>query len=263
MPSPRLPTPAPETTTRPATPESGAPRPGAPDSGADLRFHGVHRRFGRLTVLRGVSGQVGAGRVMLVTGANGSGKSTLLRCLAGLLVPDSGEIAYREGRGEADGDGTPGSGPVLDAGERRRRVGYVAPDLALYEELTTEENLAFFSRLRGVPAGRGPDLLRRLDLPLDRPAGALSSGMRQKLRWAWALLHRPRMLLLDEPFQNLDSKGEGVVRDLLAAHLAGEDEAEGKGEGKGDGPGLAVLAQPVDVEVDPRWEVADHVRLAG
>lgn len=258
VPSPRPATPAPEAPTDlAADPGVGAGADAVADGhpGAGLRFRQVRRRFGRLTVLRGVSGQVGAGRVMLVTGANGSGKSTLLRCLAGLLAPDAGEIAFREGPGEAGGDDAPGSGPVLDAAQRRRRVGYVAPDLALYEELTTEENLAFFSRLRGVPGERGPDLLRRLDLPLDRPAGALSSGMRQKLRWAWALLHRPRMLLLDEPFQNLDSKGEGVVRDMLAAHLAGEPG--------GDGPGLAVLAQPVDVEVDPRWEVADHVQLAG
>lgn len=256
MPSSHLATPAAETAAGPAPPGGTAPL-----GGADLRFRRVRRRFGRLTVLRGVSGQVGAGQVMLVTGANGSGKSTLLRCLAGLLAPDGGEIAYREGAGGGGDD------PVLDAAERRRRIGYVAPDLALYEELTTEENLAFFSRLRGVPAERGPELLRRLDLPLDRPAGALSSGMRQKLRWAWALLHRPRLLLLDEPFQNLDTKGEGVVRDLLAAHLAGEAVAGIEGgiesEGEGAGPGIAVLAQPVDVELDPRWEVADHVQLAG
>lgn len=259
MPSPRPATPAPEVARDPAAPGTG-PDAGARTQadrrpGADLRFHQVRRRFGRLTVLRGVSGQVEAGRVMVVTGANGSGKSTLLRCLAGLLLPDAGEIAYREADAAASGTDDLTDSPLLDAGERRRRIGYVAPDLALYEELTTEENLAFFSRLRGVPRERGPALLQRLDLPLDRPAGALSSGMRQKLRWAWALLHRPRLLLLDEPFQNLDARGEGVVREMLAAHLAGEPG--------GAGPGLAVLAQPVDVEFDPRWEVADHVQLAG
>jgi ABC-2 type transport system ATP-binding protein len=100
-----------------------------------------------------------------------------------------------------------------------------------------------------VPAERGPALLDRLALPRDRAAGALSSGMRQKLRWCWSLLHRPRLLLLDEPFQNLDVGGEADVRRLLVEHL--------------DGGGLAVLAQPVEPGIDPEWRVARHVTLAG
>ena len=203
-----------------------------------LEFRDVRRRFGRLSVLRGVSGRVESGQVLLVTGPNGSGKSTLLRCLAGLLAPDDGEIDYRE----ADG------GRPLAAAERRLRVGYVAPDLALYEELTAGENLDLFARLRRVPRQRGGELLARLSLPPERAVGALSSGMRQKLRWAWALLHRPRLLLLDEPFQNLDAGGEAVVRELLDEHLAA---------------GLAVIAQPVDVALAPAWTVAEHVELAG
>jgi heme exporter protein A len=218
-------------------------QPPSSDTAADstaathLAFRDVRRRFGRLSVLRGVSGTVAGGQVLVVTGPNGSGKSTLLRCLAGLLAPDSGEVDYRQ-------DG----GATLSAAERRLRVGYVAPDLALYEELTALENLAFFARLRRVDAARGGELLARLSLPPGRPAGLLSSGMRQKLRWAWALLHRPRLLLLDEPFQNLDASGEGVVRELLAEHLEG---------------GLAVIAQPVDVEISTHWEVSEHVVLAG
>jgi ABC-type multidrug transport system ATPase subunit len=211
--------------------------------GPNLRFTDVARRYGRLTVLTGVSGEVGAGEVLLVTGPNGSGKSTLLRCLAGLLAPDAGTIEYRE---EGAGEDRP---LPLDAAGRRRAIGYVAPDLAFYEELTTAENLAFFARLRGVPAERGPRLLDRLALPHDRAAGALSSGMRQKLRWCWSLLHRPRLLLLDEPFQNLDAGGEAAVRRLLVEHLAGG--------------GLAVLAQPVDPPIDPEWRVARHVTLVG
>jgi heme exporter protein A len=211
--------------------------------GPSLRFTDIARRYGRLAVLSGVSGEVGCGEVLVVTGRNGSGKSTLLRCLAGLLAPDAGTIEYRD-----DDGGSPGA-PPLDAAGRRRAIGYVAPDLAFYEELTTAENLAFFARLRGVPAERGPALLDRLALPRDRAAGALSSGMRQKLRWCWSLLHRPRLLLLDEPFQNLDAGGEADVRRLLVEHL--------------DGGGLAVLAQPVEPGIDPEWRVARHVTLAG
>ncbi len=200
-----------------------------------LRFAGLRRRFGRLAVLDGVSGAVAAGEALLITGPNGSGKSTLLRCLSGLLAPDAGDILYRE------------DGAALDPAERRRRVGLVAPDLAFYADLTVQENLDFFSRLRRVAPARGRELLARLGLPPDRMAGALSSGMRQRLRWAWALLHRPRLLLLDEPFQNLDAAGEQAVRELLAEHLA-------------DGNSLAVIANPGPLEID---RVAASLRLGG
>lgn len=200
-----------------------------------LRFEGLRRRFGRLAVLDGVSGAVAAGEALLITGPNGSGKSTLLRCLSGLLAPDAGDILYIE------------DGAALDPAERRRRVGLVAPDLAFYADLTVQENLDFFSRLRRVAPARGRELLAGLGLPPDRMAGALSSGMRQRLRWAWALLHRPRLLLLDEPFQNLDAAGERAVRELLAGHLA-------------DGQNLAVVANPGPLEID---RVAASLRLGG
>jgi heme exporter protein A len=183
-----------------------------------LEVRGLVRGFGRVPVLAGVSADLRAGEVLLVMGANGSGKSTLLRCLAGLLRPQAGTIRLRD-----DGD-------ELDAAARRRRVGYVAPDLAFYEPLTAAENLAFFCRLRGIGRERADQLLARLGVPAARPAGALSSGMRQRLRWAWALLHRPRLLLLDEPFQNLDAAGEAALRALLDEHLAAA--------------GMAVVATP-------------------
>jgi heme exporter protein A len=187
-----------------------------------LRFENVRRRFGRLSVLTGVSGAVGPGELLLVTGPNGSGKSTLLRCLAGLLAPDGGTVEYAEGEER------------LDAAGRRRRAGVVTPELAFYAELTVEENLSFFARLRRTTPDRGLAVLARLGLPLDRPAGALSSGMRQRLRWAWALLHSPRLLLLDEPFQNFDAPGERIARELLDEHLSGG--------------GLAVVANPSTLE---------------
>jgi heme exporter protein A len=187
-----------------------------------LRFTGLCRRFGRLKVLEDVSGELAAGGLLAVRGANGSGKSTLLRCLAGLLAVDRGAIEFEL------------AGAALDAAERRRAVGFVAPDLALYDELTVAENLTLFARLRGL-GDRHPGALlaTRLGLPAGRPWRALSSGMRQRLRWAWALLHRPRLLLLDEPFQNLDESGERIARQLLDEHL-----------GAG---GLAVVASPISL----------------
>ena len=187
-----------------------------------LAFHELRRRFGRLEVLAGLSGEAEPGGILLVTGANGSGKSTLLRCLAGLLAPDSGEVEMLE------------DGRSLSPGERRQRVGYVAPDLAFYEELTVAENLELAARLRGLPAAEAERRRDQVGLPGGRAVAALSSGMLQRLRWAWARLHRPAVLLLDEPFQNLDAPGQEQARGFLRAHLDGEEGA----------PGLAVVADP-------------------
>jgi ABC-type multidrug transport system ATPase subunit len=173
-----------------------------------LGFRGLRRGFGPLRVLDAASGAVERGQVLLVTGANGAGKSTLLRCLAGLLAPEAGVIELREG------------GAKLEPAARRRRVGYLAPDLAFYAELTAAENLRFYCRLRRLPTELAAPLLDRVGVPADRLGGALSSGMRQRLRWAWALLGRPAALLLDEPFQNLDGEGVEMARALLAEHLA-------------------------------------------
>ena len=95
-----------------------------PVNSPSLRFHEIHRSFGYLKVLSGVSGEGASGESLLVTGSNGSGKSTLLRCLAGLLAQQKGEIHYQEG------------GRPRVTMERRRRVGFLSPDLSFYEELT-------------------------------------------------------------------------------------------------------------------------------
>lgn len=191
-----------------------------------LEVKGLTRGFGRLKVLRDVSCEVRRGELLLVTGANGSGKSTLLRCLAGLMAPQKGTI-----RLEVDGR-------RLEIDERRRAVGFLSPELRLYDELTTLENLEFFCRLRHQEPSRGALLLERLGLPADRSAGALSSGMRQRLRWAFALLHQPPVLLLDEPLQNLDAAGRHQVTGLLDEYLD---------------HGLAVVANPEPLDL-PRPE---------
>lgn len=198
-----------------------------------LSFTGVVRRFGRLPVLGGVSATVQAGEVLLVTGRNGSGKSTLLKCLAGLLAADRGEIELRLGD------------RALSPRERRHAVGYAAPDMAYYEELSTRENLIFFARLRRVEEARVDELLERVGLPPDREAGALSSGMLQRLRWCGAVLHTPPLLLLDEPFQNLDEPGRDTGRQMLEEHLR---------------HGLAVVANPGPLNLP---YVTQHLQLAG
>jgi ABC-type multidrug transport system ATPase subunit len=201
---------------------------------AELEFRGLFRRFGALRVLVDTAGAAAAGGVLSVRGPNGCGKSTLLRCLAGLLRPDRGTIRARL------------DGRELTDEELRSSVGYLAPDLAFYDELSGSENLAFFSRLRGLDPARGEALLQRLGLAAGRSYHAMSSGMRQRLRWAFALLDEPRILLLDEPFQNLDAAGELATRELLDERLAAG--------------ALAVVASPAHVELPA---VSDEIELGG
>lgn len=200
-----------------------------------LRTNSLVRGFGRLRVLRGVDLHVEGGELLLVTGYNGSGKSTLLRCLAGLAAPQRGTIRCRVDEQE------------LSVAERRLAVGYVAPDVEFYPELTTYENLEFTCRLRRLAPQRGRELLARVGLPTDRLAGALSSGMRQRLRWCWAVLAHPKILLLDEPLQNLDAAGRRTLLEMLEEHLTAG--------------GLAVVANPESMELSRH--VARHLDLGG
>lgn len=198
-----------------------------------LRFERLVRGYGNLPVLRGVSAAIASGETLLVTGDNGTGKSTLLRCLAGLLTPESGSIEVTE-------NGTP-----LDLKQRRARVGYLSPELSFFRELTVAEIMRLFAHLRRVDPRRAEELVERVGLPPERPASALSSGAWQRLRWAWALLHRPSVLLLDEPFQNLDPASEGLTRDILNDHL--------------EQGGMAVVAAPAPLGLS---NVATRIELA-
>lgn len=165
-------------------------------------------RFGRRRLFDGLSVEVVPGAPLAVVGANGSGKSTLLRILAGLLAPTVGEVRLEvEGRTVA-----PEDLPI--------RVGFVAPALQLYEPLSARENLAFLAAAR-----RFPDASARVDATLARVGlgaraddlvGAFSTGMRQRLRIATALLHDPPVLLLDEPGATLDAAGRDLSESVIA-----------------------------------------------
>ncbi len=146
---------------------------------------------------------------MVVTGPNGSGKSTLLKIAARLMRPTSGQVTWR-----ADGR-------ELGIETARTVLGMVSPDLTLYDELTAVENLMFFSRVRGLAGARGaaPGLLAQLGLAGrgDDLVGTFSSGMKQRLKYAFALMHHPSLLLLDEPTANLDEQGSAMVRGIIDA----------------------------------------------
>lgn len=169
-----------------------------------VRWDGLAKTFGRKTLFREVSGHLSDGNVLAVCGPNGSGKSTLLRILAGVMRPSAGRVQWDPTLPEADG-----------------RVGFAAPYLQLYHELSAAENLHFFSRLAGTPLSRAEIGERLLEVGLarehhDKRLGSFSSGMIQRARLAWAVLARPKVLFLDEPGTNLDEAGRGVVRGVVA-----------------------------------------------
>lgn len=173
----------------------------------------LSRSFGR-RAFGPVSFSIAKGRVLGVAGENGSGKTTLLKVLAGLLRPSGGSTKiFLEGE-EAAGGREPRD--VMSC------IGWCAPDLSLYGELTAEENLIFFEKVRGRAGGPSgaKELLEEVGLPESsyskKALGALSTGQRQRVKLAYATLHEPDLLLLDEPGANLDEAGRSVVQKVVA-----------------------------------------------
>ena len=150
------------------------------------------KQFGRFAALRGVTAVFSAGKLYAILGDNGAGKTTLLRTLAGLNQPSSGQVT------------------ILGASKFHDicgQVGYMAHPSLLYDEMSGMENLEYFARLYGITSRtRCSDVIRAvgLDPELARPVGHYSQGMRQRMSLARALLNDPKILLLDEPFSNVD-----------------------------------------------------------
>ncbi len=172
----------------------------------ELRVEALEHRYGSRRGLLPVSFCLRSPGSLVVTGSNGSGKTTLIRLLAGLLQPQRGRH-----RLVMDGHEVP-------PGRRRDVVGLVAVDMALYEELTARENLEFFAAARGLPnpkelAWRGLEQVGLGPRSRDR-VGAFSSGMKQRLKLAFALQHQPALLLLDEPGSHLDEEGRELLHEL-------------------------------------------------
>jgi len=172
-----------------------------------LTLTDVSRNFGRRRALTRVSFSCDAGEVVGLLGPNGAGKSTLLGILSTLVAPSSGEVRYGEHTART-------AGPAL-----RGRIGLLAHDLHLYPELTAGENLDFFARLYGVagPARVVAEALERAGLAERRndAVSGFSRGMRQRLALERALLHGPRLVLLDEPFTGLDDQATFALVERL------------------------------------------------
>lgn len=164
--------------------------------------------------LRGVSIQVKQGEVVALLGTNGAGKTTLLRILATLLLPTSGHATLA------------GHDLIRDPAAVRRQLGYHAgSDLGFYSRLTGRENLRFFGRLNHLSDGclhtRIPELAKRFELQnaLDRQVRALSSGTVQRLSLLRAIIHEPKVLLLDEPTRSLDAIAAAEFRRFLKSEV--------------------------------------------
>ncbi|MCC7266100.1 MAG: ABC transporter ATP-binding protein [Caulobacteraceae bacterium] len=195
---------------------------------AAIDVRGLNKSFGDKHVVRDVSIQVEEGRVTGFLGPNGSGKTTTMRMLCGLLTPDSGEGTCL------------GLDIRTEARKIKRLTGYMTQKFSLYEDLTIAENLEFIARVYGMDerARRVSEALDKLGLTSRRgqAAGELSGGWKQRLALAAAVLHEPRLLLLDEPTAGVDPKARrefwdeihGLVADgmtvMVSTHYM--DEAE-------------------------------------
>lgn len=170
-----------------------------------IELAGLTRYFGERTALREVSLQVPAGATLAVLGRNGAGKSTLLRILATLLRPHAGELSVL-------GEPLPRRGWAV-----RGRLGLLGHDPLLYRDLTGRENLLYHARLHRVPDARIAEVLAAVGMQGrdDEPVRMLSRGMVQRLAIARAVLHRPALLLLDEPRANLDPGASELVEPLI------------------------------------------------
>lgn len=173
-----------------------------------LEVTDLRKEFGNRKVIKGLSFSVSAPGSLGVTGHNGSGKSTLLKLLSGIESPTKGEITLKDGDKGVSGE------------DFIRYLKMVAPEMALYEMLSGYENLQFFARMADVEwSGEKADIyLERVGLAGrgDDLVGGYSSGMKQRLKYAVALLPEPRVLLLDEPTSNLDELGKSIVRTVMA-----------------------------------------------
>ncbi len=172
-----------------------------------ITLKAVFKQFGRFAALRGVSAEFASGRLYAILGDNGAGKTTLLRVLAGLAQPTRGTVT------------------ILGTTDLRsvcHELGYMAHPSLLYDEMSGMENLRYFGRLYGIsdlPDNQGSVASMTavgLDPTLTRPVAQYSQGMRQRLSLARALLNDPRLLLLDEPFSNVDVRSAREMVALLA-----------------------------------------------
>ena len=183
-------------------------------SSMTLALIGVTKEFNRRSIFRDVSFSLGSGDSLAITGRNGSGKSTLVKIVCGLLSPTHGTIEYLN------------DGKSIEEEDVRNHIGLVSPYLQLYDEFSGMENLELLSAIRSdrtLEKGRIDEVLNDVGLWERRNdfLWTYSSGMKQRLKYAFAVVHRPDILILDEPTSNLDKDGIEMVRRKVSEQQKG------------------------------------------
>jgi len=197
-----------------------------------LHFDRVEKRYGALAAVRGVTLKIDPGEVVALLGPNGAGKTTLLRIAALLARPTLGSFSITTNtnimstNGASSASGVSGPAGNFAPEALKSRIGMVAHSTLLYDGLTAAENLMFFAQLYGVENAHTRTQQLLLDCGLVERAGSVvatfSRGMRQRLAIVRALINRPSLLLLDEPYSGLDQQGrEWFARALAGLHQAG------------------------------------------
>jgi len=176
------------------------------DKGCTLRLEGVTKRFDEFTAVDDLSLEVRPGRVFGLIGPNGAGKTTTIRMIVNITAPDSGQIEL--------------SGRPINA-EMQDWIGYLPEERGLYKKMKVGDQLRFFSELKGLTGRRAEEAidrwLRRLGLTewKQKKATELSKGMQQKIQFISAVLHEPRLLILDEPFSGLDPVNVELLKEIV------------------------------------------------
>ncbi len=178
-----------------------------------IKVENLGKSFGERRVISSLNLELRQGESVAITGPNGSGKTTLLKLLLALLRPSSGKVTYYD------------DDRVLSREELRHRISFVSPYLSLYDQLSAEENLQFFTAVRGGNiTGKNIDsLLLRVGLDgrgMDL-VSEYSTGMKQRLKYAVALSNKPDFLLIDEPSSGLDDSGKAMMTALIEEQRAG------------------------------------------
>ena len=178
----------------------------------EIRLTNIAKHFGREVVFQNVDRTLASGSRTAILGPNGSGKSTLLQLIGGALIPTSGTMEHRVGE------------RIVPQEEVYRHIAIAAPYLGLYEDLSLRQTIDFHARFKPLRGGLGVKDVARiayLEPALEKPVLHFSSGMKQRLKLALAILSDTPLLLLDEPASNLDAEAVAWYRDLLLQHVEG------------------------------------------
>lgn len=172
-----------------------------------LTIDSITKTFGRRLIFKNVSLDCEENGIWGIAGPNGSGKSTFVKCLCGIISPTRGKVVHSLNNKE------------IEPEKLHNHIGFVSPYLVLYDEFSAEENLQYFAEIRGVKYNKEKiDYLLNEFLLYDRKndfVKAYSSGMKQRLKFIFALMHSPELVILDEPISNLDNSGKEKVYKIV------------------------------------------------